>query len=54
MTTLPLRAPHLPDVSHDWPVFAAIADVVSAVFDVLVEARQQSLAAQKRYPLAEW
>jgi hypothetical protein len=54
MTTLPLRAPQISNVSHDWLVFARVIVFVSAVFDVLVDARTLSLSAQKAYPRAEW
>jgi len=54
MTTLSLRARQISDVSHDWLVFARVILFVSAVLDVLAEARTLSLAAQKAYPRAEW
>jgi hypothetical protein len=54
MTTLPLRAPQNSKVSHDWLVFDRAIFFVSAVLDVLTEARTLSLAAQAAYPRAEW
>jgi hypothetical protein len=54
MTTLPLRAPQISDVTHDWLVFARVILFFSAVLDVLAEARKLSLAAQQAYPRAEW
>jgi hypothetical protein len=54
MTTLPLRAAPIPNVSHDWLVFARVILFFSAVLDVLAEARTLSLAAQAAYPRAEW
>ena len=54
MTTLPLRATQIPNVSHDWPVFARAILFFSAVLDILTEARALSHAAQEAYPRAEW
>jgi hypothetical protein len=54
MTTLPLRAPQISNVSHDWLVFARAILFFSAMLDVLAEARALSRAAQKAYPRAEW
>jgi hypothetical protein len=54
MTTLPLRAPQISKTSHDWLVFARVIFFVSAVIDILAEARTLSLDAQAAYPSAEW
>jgi hypothetical protein len=54
MTTLPLRARQIPNVPHDWLVFARVMFFFSAVLDILTEARALSHAAQQAYPRAEW
>jgi hypothetical protein len=54
MTTLPLRAPQISTVTHDWLVFARVILFFLAVLDILTEARALSRAAQKVYPRAEW
>ena len=54
MSTLLLRAPHVPNMSHVWPRLSRVAGTFSTVLDILVEARQLSIAAQKAYPRAEW
>ena len=54
MSTLPLRVPQVPNMPYVWPGISRVATVFSIMFDILVEARQLSIAAQKAYPLAEW
>lgn len=54
MSTLPLRAPYVPTMSHVWPSISRVASAFSTVLDILVEARRLSIAAQKAYPRAEW
>jgi hypothetical protein len=54
MTTLPLRAPQISNVTHDWLVFARVILFFSAVLDILIEARTLSHAAQRAYPRGEW
>ena len=54
MSTLPLRAPYVPNMSHVGPGISRVASVFSTVLDIFVEARRLSIAAQKAYPLAEW
>ena len=54
MSTLLLRAPHVPTMSHVWPGIFGAASIFSTVLDILVEARRLSIAAQKAYPRAEW
>jgi len=53
MSTLPIRAPHLPEVL---PLtgFGRIVSVLVTVVDVFTEAQQQARAAHKRYPFADW
>ena len=34
--------------------FGRFASFMKTLFDVLVDARRQAAAAQKRYPFAEW
>jgi hypothetical protein len=51
MSTLPLRAPHVPQPLAGFTrVIAALATVI----DVFAEAQQQAIAAHKRYPFADW
>jgi hypothetical protein len=54
MTTLPLHASHAPNAPHIWSGFARVAAAFTTVLDVFVEARQQAIAAQERYPFATW
>jgi hypothetical protein len=51
MSTLPLRLLHVPQ-----PVigFGRVISVIATVIDVLAEAQEQAIAAQKRYPFADW
>jgi hypothetical protein len=54
MSTLLLRAPHVPNMSGVWPGISRLASTFSTVLAILVEARRLSIAAQKAYPRAEW
>jgi hypothetical protein len=54
MSMLPLRIPHVPNMPHVWPGISRVATVFSTVLDIFVEAQQMAIAAQKRYPFAEW
>jgi hypothetical protein len=50
MTTLPIRAPFVPQIRI--PGFARFVAVVSAVVDAYTEALDQVHEARKRYPYA--
>lgn len=52
MSTLPIRALHLPQI---WPPsgFKRVVALVSAVLDVIDEAKQQAAKARARYPFAD-
>ena len=54
MTTLPLHASHAPNAPHIWSGFARVGAAIALVLDVFVEARQQAIAAHKRYPFGAW
>ena len=53
MSTLPIQAPHVPQV---WPIagFGRVVSAVVALLDVLAEAQQRAAAAHKRFPFADW
>lgn len=53
MSTLPIQAPHVPQV---WPIagFGRVVAAVLTMLDVFTEAQQQALAAHKRFPFADW
>jgi len=53
MSTLPIRAPYVPQV---WPLtgFGRVVSVLVTALDVIVEAQEQARAAHERYPFAEW
>jgi hypothetical protein len=52
MTTLPIRAPHLPQV---WPLpsLARFVALVSLFIDAYAEALQQTHEARRKYPFAD-
>ena len=39
---------------HPVPGFARITFFLKTLFEVLIDARREAAAAQKRYPFAEW
>ena len=51
MSTLSLRAPHVP---HVWHGFARVGAAIMTVLDVFAEAQLQASAAHKKYPFADW
>lgn len=51
MSTLPLRAPHVPS---PLPAFARAFSFVLTVIAVFNEAQSQARAAHKKYPFADW
>ena len=53
MSTLPIRAPHLPQAWRPQPGLARIASFVEAVLDTLAEVDRQACAARARYPFAD-
>jgi len=52
MSTLPIRALHVPQLWSPLPNFARIASFVEAVLDILAEADRLSCAVRARYPSA--
>jgi hypothetical protein len=54
MSTLPIRAPHLPQSLLPIPGFARVVSAVLTAIDVFTEAQRQAAAAHKRYPFADW
>ncbi len=50
MSTLPLRAPHVPAI----PGLARLAAALAMMMDVFVEAQDAARAAHKRLPFADW
>jgi hypothetical protein len=57
MTTLPIRAPQMPQTTafniQPLAVFARIASFLGAVIDVFAEAQRQAAEARARYPFAD-
>jgi hypothetical protein len=51
MSTLPLRAPHVP---QPFTGFTRVLAALATVIEVFAEAQQQAIAAHKRYPFADW
>jgi hypothetical protein len=51
MSTLPIRASHIPEV---WPLpsLSRVTSFLSSVLDVFAEAQEMASAAHKRYPIA--
>ena len=54
MSTLPIRAPHLPQALLPIPGFKRAVAVALMLLDVFTEAQQQARAAHKQYPFADW
>ena len=53
MSTLPIHAPHIPQVRLLLPSFARLASFVEAALDVFAEADRLAGAARARYPTAD-
>jgi hypothetical protein len=51
MSTLSLRAPHVPQV---WSSLARVAATIASALDFLAETRLRELAAHNRLPFADW
>ncbi len=53
MSTMPMRASHVPEASWALPNLNRLATLVSAVLDVFTEAQDMARAAHKRHPYME-
>ena len=53
MSTLPIHAPHIPQLRLLLPSFARLACFAEAALDVFAEADRLASAARARYPTAD-
>jgi hypothetical protein len=53
MSTLPLRAPHVPHFLRP-SGFTHILSVIAAVFESFADAKEQARLAHQRYPFGRW
>jgi hypothetical protein len=53
MSSMPMRASHVPEAAWALPNLNRLTTLVSAVLDVFTDAQDMARAAYKRYPFME-